>query len=261
MGSKKDTPELPSGNETGTQSAERQLLFYAQLAAVTAERHHDWCVELGRDYAFARTTNSVPLTRVEFARAAREYPIVFAGQDQEVFPLAVLGLADQQNLFIDEQGKWEADYLPAFVRRYPFVFTTFDEGQNFTLCIDEAFSGCNQEGRGERLFDAEQQKTRYLDNVLAFLGEFQAEYQRTRAFAKRMKVLDLLEPVQANVEMGSGKKLALTDFQVVNRTRLKQISDTALKEMFSADDLELVYQHLQSMHAFAGLINRLNKEI
>jgi len=149
---------------------ERQLLFYAQLALVNAERHHDWCVELGHDYAFARTTNSVPLTRVEFARAARDYPIVFAGQDQNVFPLAVLGLEDQQNLFIDAQGKWQADYLPAFVRRYPFVFSTLDEGQNFTLCIDEAFSGCNQEGRGERLFDDEQQKTQYLDNVLAVPG-------------------------------------------------------------------------------------------
>ncbi len=260
MSKDKNTPATPAPAEPQKKSTERQLLFYAQLAAVNADRHQNWCVEMGRDYAFARTTNSVPLTRVEFARAAREYPIVFAGPDQDVFPLAVLGLEDQQNLFVDAQGKWQADYLPAFVRRYPFVFTTFDEGQNFTLCIDEAFSGCNQEDRGEHLFDSEQQKTRYLDNVLAFLGEFQAEYQRTLAFAKRMKVLDLLEPVQANVELGSGKKLALTDFQVVNRNRLKNISETALKEMFAADDLELVYMHLQSLHAFSGLIARLGKQ-
>ena len=259
MSKDNNTPAPPPTAEPQAGSGERQLLFYAQLAAVNAQRHQNWCVEMGRDYAFARTTNSVPLTRVEFARAAREYPIVFAGPEQNVFPLAVLGLEDKQNLFVNDQGKWQADYLPAFVRRYPFVFTTFDEGSNFTLCIDEAFSGCNQENRGEHLFDDEQQKTRYLDNVLAFLGEFQAEYQRTLAFAKRMKVLDLLEPVQANVELGSGKKLALTDFQVVSRNRLKKISDTALKEMFSADDLELVYLHLQSLHAFSGLITRLNK--
>ncbi len=259
MSTDKNTPDKPSPAELKKDPNARQLLFYAQLAAVNAERHQNWCVEMGRDYAFARTTNSVPLTRVEFARAAREYPIVFAGADQNVFPLAVLGLEDQQNLFVDEHGKWQADYLPAFVRRYPFIFTTFDEGQNFTLCIDEAFSGCNQDNRGEHLFDDAQQKTRYLDNVLAFLGEFQAEYQRTQAFAKRMKVLDLLEPVQANVQLGSGKKLALTDFQVVNRNRLKKISETALKEMFAADDLELVYMHLQSLHAFSGLINRLSK--
>ena len=235
----------------------RQLLFYEQATPVLRERHGDWSVELGRDYAFARGTNSVPLTRVEFARASREYPIVFAGPDTQPFPLAILGLADRQNLFVTGDGAWKADYLPAFVRRYPFVFTTTDNSQTFTLCIDEAFSGCNQDGRGERLFDDDGKTTRYLDNVLAFLREYQAEHQRTQSFAKRMAALDLLEPVQANVALESGQKLALTDFKVVNRTRLKQIGETALREMFASDDLELVYLHLLSLQNFSGLIGRL----
>jgi hypothetical protein len=93
--------------------------------------------------------------------------------------------------------------------------------------------------------------------VLAFLGDYQAEHLRTQAFTRRMATLDLLEPMQANVVMDSGQNLALTDFQVVSRTRLKQIGDTALREMFTSDDLELVYLHLQSMQAFAGLIAQL----
>ena len=232
-------------------------MFYEQATPLSKERHADWAVELGRNYAFARATNSVPLTRVEFARAAREYPIVFAGSGEEPFPLAILGLSDRQNLFIGDDGGWDGEYIPAFVRRYPFVFTSIDEGQTFTLCIDEAFSGCNEEGRGERLFDEKSETTRYLDNVLAFLREDQAEHQRTQAFARRMATLKLLEPVQANVAMNSGQKLALTDFKVVSRTRLKQIGDAALREMFTSDDLELVYLHLQSLQAFAGLISRL----
>ncbi len=235
----------------------RQLLFYEQAVPVTAERHGGWAVELGRDYAFARSTNSVPLARVEFARASRDFPIVFAGPEEQPFPLAILGLADRQNLFIGDDGSWQGDYVPAFVRRYPFVFTTFDEGQSFTLCIDEAFSGCNEDGRGERLFDDAGKTTRYLDNVLAFLREYQVEHQRTQAFAKRIAALGLMEPVQANVATESGQKLSLTDFKVVNRTRLKQVGDTALKEMFAADDLELVYLHLASLQAFSGLVGRL----
>jgi hypothetical protein len=238
-------------------ASQRQLLFYEQATPLSKDRHANWSVELGRNYAFARSTNSVPLTRVEFARAAREYPIVFAGPEDEPFPLAILGLSDRQNLFIDDQGAWGGDYVPAFVRRYPFVFTTLDDGQTFTLCMDEAFSGCNEDGRGERLFDDDGNTTRYLDNVLAFLREYQAEHQRTQAFARRMATLKLLEPVQANVAMDSGQKLALTDFKVVSRTRLKQVGDAALREMFTSDDLELVYLHLQSMQAFAGLIARL----
>ena len=261
MNGKTETEEVAPGEDkvsgAGESTSTRQLLFYEQATPLSKERHAKWSVELGRDYAFARATNSVPLTRVEFARAAREYPIVFAGPEDEPFPLAILGLSDRQNLFIAEEGGWGGDYIPAFVRRYPFVFTTLDEGQTFTLCIDEAFSGCNEEGRGESLFDEEGNNTRYLDNVLAFLREFQAEHQRTQAFARRMATLKLLEPVQANVAMNSGEKLALTDFKVVSRTRLKQIGDAALREMFTSDDLELVYLHLQSLQAFAGLISRL----
>jgi hypothetical protein len=246
------------GTGSGDEGAPaRQLLFYEQATPLNKERHANWAIELGQNYAFARATNSVPLTRVEFARAAREYPIVFAGPEEEPFPLAILGLSDRQNLFIGDDGGWSGEYVPAFVRRYPFVFTSIDEGQTFTLCVDEAFLGCNEEGRGEQLFDKDGKNTPYLDNVLAFLREYQAEHQRTQAFARRMATLKLLEPVQANVAMDSGRKLALTDFKVVSRTRLKQIGDVALREMFISDDLELVYLHLQSLQAFAGLISRL----
>lgn len=240
-------------------STTKQLLFYEQATPITFTRHGGWSVELGKDYAFARGTNSVPLTRVEFARACRDYPIVFAGTDSDCFPLAILGIADRQNLFITDEGAWAADYIPAFVRRYPFVFTTFDNGANFTLCIDEAFAGCNSEEQGERLFDEQEKSTRYLDNVLAFLKEYQLEHQRTQAFARRMQALELLEPVQANVAMQGGKKFALTDFKVISRQRLKQIGETALKEMFAADDLELAFLHLQSLHAFSGLLERVKQ--
>lgn len=255
-----DDTDSTSSNPSESGGTARQLLFYERATPLSKGRHANWSVELGRNYAFARATNSVPLTRVEFARAACEYPIVFAGPDNEPFPLAILGLADRQNLFIADDGGWVGDYIPAFVRRYPFVFTTLDEGQNFTLCVDEAFSGCNEEGRGEQLFDESGKTTRYLDNVLAFLREYQAEHQRTQAFARRMATLNLLEPVQANVAATSGQKLALTDFKVVSRTRLKQIGDAALREMFTSDDLELVYLHLQSVQAFAGLVSRLADE-
>lgn len=254
--SSKQRQDNDSGGETATEDT-RQLLFYANAVPITAQRHGRWTIEPGRNYAFARATNSVPLTRVEFARAAREYPVVFAGTDEQPYPLAILGLADRQNLFIGDDGTWRADYVPAFVRRYPFVFTTLDEGKTFTLCIDEAYSGCNEDGDGERMFDDTGKPTEYLNGVLTFLREYQAEHQRTQAFARRMAALRLLDPVQANVAMQSGQKLALTDFKVVTRERLKQVGDIALKEMFSTDDLEFVYLHLHSLQNFPGLATRL----
>src|SRR5262245_19999312 len=75
----------------------------------------------------------------EFSSAALEYAIVFGDKGDVVMPVAVLGVRTDENLYVTMQGGWQAKYIPAFVRRYPFVFFSRDEGKTFTLCIDEAF--------------------------------------------------------------------------------------------------------------------------
>jgi len=236
-----------------------QLLFYEQATAVSSERHRNWSVERA-GYAFSRNTNSVPLTTVEFARAARVYPVVFAGAGGGKLPVAILGLKDRENLFIADDGDWTAAYIPAFVRRYPFVFATRDEGKTFTVCIDEGFAGCNQEQRGERLFDEHGERTPYLEQVLAFLQEYQLQFQRTQAFCAKLVELGLLEPMQANIALKSGTQLALTGFEVVSRERLKALSADTLKELLANDELELLFTHLASLEGFAAMIDRMSNE-
>jgi hypothetical protein len=122
-----------------------QLLVYESAVPVSRQRHRDWSVKTGQDYSFASRINSVPLMAAEFASAAADCPIVFAGSGDEIVPAALLGFRDQENLYVDTEGKWTARYIPAFLRRYPFVFASRDAGKSFTLCIDESFSGCNTE--------------------------------------------------------------------------------------------------------------------
>ena len=128
-----------------------QQLFYAQPTVVSQSQHAKASVDVARDYSFASSTNTVPLTAVEFPNAAAEYAIVFAGTEDAVMPAVVLGLRQQENLHVDEGGAWRGRYVPAFVRRYPFVFSSGDDGKTFTLCIDEGYPGFNKDGRGERL--------------------------------------------------------------------------------------------------------------
>ena len=132
-----------------------QQLIYETAVPVSKTRHANWSVEVGNDYAFSRNVNSVPLMAVEFAAAAAEYAVVFAGNEQAIMPAAILGMRDRENLYLGAQGAWQAKYIPAFLRRYPFVFSSQDDGKNFLLCVDEGFPGFNQEGRGEKLFNAE----------------------------------------------------------------------------------------------------------
>jgi hypothetical protein len=144
---------------------------------VSPENHRDLCVKSGADFNFAAKVDSVPLIAAEFGAAAAEYAIVFAGSEEQVVPAVLLGMAPGQDLYVAADGHRDAAYVPAFVRRYPLVFALSKDGKTFTLCVDENYDGCNRDGRRERLFDADGERTSYLDGVMGlhrFRGAIQA---------------------------------------------------------------------------------------
>lgn len=234
----------------------KQLLFYEKAVPFSAQRHREWSLEPRSDYEFAGHSNSVPLAAVEFPSAAVEYAIVFMGSDEAVSPAVILGLKPDENLYLDEQGKWNANYIPAFVRRYPFVFSTSEDGKKFTLYIDEQYSGWNQDGRGQRLFDVNGERTEYLDTMIKFVQDYQRESNRTQAFCAKLKDLGLLEPMTARFKLPSGEKAQFTGFMAVDRDKLKALPGDKLAELAKTGELELMYVHLQSMRNFAGMLAR-----
>lgn len=232
-----------------------QLLFYKEAIPVSKDQHADLSIDTTQGYSFASRVNSVPLTATEFPFAARDYVIVFAGQDKPM-PAAILGLQQDRNLFISDGGNWEGRYIPAFVRRYPFVFSSDEESSRFTLCVDKEFQGLNQEGRGEKLFDEQGEKTTYLEKMLTFLQEYQVQFERTRAFCEKLKELDLLESMQAQITMPTGSQQSLTGFQVISRERLKSLDGDQLADLAKSDALELAYLQLQSLNNFSVMVER-----
>jgi hypothetical protein len=234
-----------------------QLLIYETAVPVSSLHHATACVEVGSDYRFSKNVNSVPLMAVEFPFAAAEYAIIFAGTGDVPMPAVILGMRDRENLFLNDGGTWQATYVPAFVRRYPFVFSTGDEGKTFTLCIDEAFSGFNREGRGQRLFNDEGKPSTFTDNALKFVQEYQWQFERTKAFCQKLAQLELLEPMQAQVSLPTGETTSLTGFMAVNRNKLKALSGEKLAELAKTDELELLYLHLFSMRNFSTMKDRL----
>ncbi len=234
-----------------------QMLIYESTVPVTAARHGDWSLEMVSHFGFSKGVNSVPLMAVEFPNATSEYAIVFSGNRDAVIPAVILGMRKDENLYLTEAGSWQASYVPAFVRRYPFVFSVSDDGKTFTLCIDESFPNFNQEGRGERLFDEDKQPTPYIERVLKFLEQYQMEFQRTQAFCKKLLELDLLEPMRAQAELGTGEKLSLGGFMAVNRDKAKALAPEKLAELARTDEIELLYLHLHSMRNFRVMVDRL----
>lgn len=236
-----------------------QMLFYENVIPVSSQRHKDLSIERV-DFAFAANVNSVPLTAIEIPLAAREYTIVFAGTDEAVAPVVVLGVEGTKNKYLDENNTWKADYIPAFVRRYPFVFSSNQDNSQFTLCIDEGWTGCNREGRGQRLFDDKGERTPYLSRMLQFLGDYQREFVRTQAYCKKLKELGLLNPMQAQVTLPGGEKRSLVGFLCAARDKVKELPAEKLAELAKTDELELTYLHLASLGNLGSVVNRSMKK-
>jgi hypothetical protein len=171
-------------------------------------------------------------------------------------PAVVLGVRGDQNLYLAPDRQWQAKYVPAFIRRYPFVFSRGADGKTLTLCIDEAHPGVNRDGRGERLFDDAGKPTPFVERVLKFLQEYQTQFERTRQFGRKVQALGLLEAMQAQVSTPSGEKRSLNGFFGVSREKLRALGGEALASLARTDELELLYLQMHSMRNFVEIKDR-----
>jgi len=199
---------------------------------------------------FAHNAHSVPLTCTEFPLCARDVPILFAGADEpSAGPMALLGLRQNENLFIDAQGQWAPGvYIPAFVRRYPFVLAEKPpgaEGDDFTVFLDEAYEGFS-DAEGERLFKDDGTETDVLKNAVSFLGEFQQHVARTKQFMEDLRKHDLLEPRNVRLER-NGNVINLNGLYVVSEEKLRKLDAETTHRFLADGTLGWIYAHLLSL--------------
>ncbi|MBF0401246.1 MAG: SapC family protein [Magnetococcales bacterium] len=236
----------------------KQLLFYEEPVALNKERHRAFKIDSsGANFSFAKKTNSVIITGMEFVHIAKEYPVVFAKAGDRVIPLALLGLRNDENLFVNDTGRWDARYVPAFVRRYPFVLADSGDG-NLAVCIDEGFAGFNTE-RGVPLFDEAGEQAPLLENAIRFLKEYQGQNQRTELFVNRLQDMDLLTELTARAELAGGVKFSMGGLLVVDEKKLMELPQEKALELFRSGELGWIYAHLLSLSNMSRLAEILGK--
>lgn len=234
-------------------------LFYKQVVPLDKQKHGHWHMRPLEEFGFAAHTNSIYIAAVEFSRVAHEYPIVFGrGKDDSVFPVALLGLQRNQNLYVDGEGRWKAAYIPAYVRRYPFILAAAPAGNgqtNFTVCVDESYSGFSQDSsQGQPLFDDTGTASPLLQQSIEFLKEYQGHLQLTEQFCRQLLEFELLEQMRADIQMPDGSRHALGGLMCVSRDRLKRLKQEKLAELCASDQLELIYAHLLSLTNLNNLL-------
>ena len=229
----------------------KQLLIYNTVVPLNKENHKELYINKTLDYSYAREINQVPLTAAEFPVACPEYAIVFYGDETKVAPFAVTGMDQEHgNLYVDEKGNWRARCVPAFVRRYPFIYGATDEANTFTVSFDETYQGFNREGKGKPLFNEQGAESEYLTQVMSFMEELQTHFQNTELFCAKLVEHQLIEPMSTKVSTPFSDQPVTLSFFGVGHDKLKALSPEVLAEFVKNDWLELIYLHLQSIRQF-----------
>ena len=222
-------------------------MFYTKPIALNEQAHKDWKIEAVEDYKFAKKTNSVYLMSAEFVLASKEYPVVFVRNNDVVTPIALLGLKDNTNQFVVPKGGWDADYIPAYVRRYPFIPATKEGSDELMLCIDEGYKGLNSKKAKLPLFDKDGKPDVITQQAINLLQSYHVENNTTAEFCKIVDALGLFEEAQVEGSTASGEKIQMGGFLRVSRSKLADLKSKDVKSLFDNGALELIYAHLQSL--------------
>lgn len=232
------------------------MVYYEKPVLLDREKHRRRKVRASSSFAFARKANSLYVAGVEFNEACKEYAIVFtrSGAGKPV-PVVMLGLRARENLFVNDRDEWTGRYIPAFVRRYPFVLAELP-GQSLGVCIDEAYAGLGDQ-EGEALFDAKGQDTPFLRNALDFLSQYQREYRRTEGFCQKLEQLGLLMEMNARADLLDGRSFTVGSVLVVDEKKLMALPDAAALSLYRSGELHLISMHLVSLSNMQGLVDKM----
>ena len=240
-------------DSTAPAPAPQLPLFYSRPAPLDPKRHAGKSLRDNPGYGFAVRTNSVPVSGAEFALTQRHYPIVFSGTDRP-FPVAVLGLRADENLFVGPDGAWVPQaYIPAYVRRYPFVFIEAGGGQ-LVLAIDEGGGYVVEDGK-LGLFDAANKPTELVNTALQFCAAYQGNHKATADYVEALRAHDLLIENQAQATIAGTERLALAGFKVIDEARFNKLPAETLAEWRDKGWLGWSYAHLMSFGAWNALAN------
>jgi hypothetical protein len=222
-------------------------LLYKSLAPLSSVAHAKHGLTLREAFPETKGVHAIPLTVDEFVEAQRFYPIVF-GTGENPAPLALLGMNEGFNTAVDADGKWrEGLYVPAYIRRYPFMLAKLTpDATELSLCFDDA-SGLVGDGTGEALFDGDKPSER-TQAILKFCENFEESVQRTRLFVEELQKNELLMDGELTIESGdNANPVIYRGFQIVNEEKLRDLRGDVARKFVQNGMLGMIYAQLFSM--------------
>lgn len=238
-------------------SAPQLPLFYQDLQPLSSELHANYKMRQMPSAPWLAGQHAVPLTVEEFPLAQRFFPIVFSSGDDGI-PLALMGLNEGVNVFVEDDGTLTTTdlYLPAYVRRYPFMLARLSpDAEELSLCFDPKSDAVGEFDDGAALFDGTD-PSEMTKGILSFNEQFEQAGQRSQAFMNELKELDLLQDGEVSIQpTDGGEPFVYRGFRMVDEQKLTALRGDQLRKMSQSGMLPLIYAHLFSLSQMSQLFN------
>ena len=233
-------------------------LFYNALAPLNATQHGSMKVrQVDKSPAFA-VAHAIPVTVDEFGLVQRVYPIVFSIGENPI-PIALMGLNEGVNVFLDADGHAidQSLYIPAYIRRYPFLLARLTpESDELSLCFDPTSEAVGEFEQGQPLFDGDGPSDA-TKAILEFCEQFETAGQRTAAFMEDVKKSGLLMDGEVAIQPeGYSQPFIYRGFQMIDEEKLRELRGDELRKMNQNGMLPLLYAHLFSLAQMRDLFGR-----
>ncbi|MDP9414897.1 MAG: SapC family protein [Pseudomonadota bacterium] len=232
-------------------------LFYNALEPLSSTVHGGYKTRPAETAPFLAQAHAVPVTIDEFVAAQRFFPIVFSVGDNPV-PLALMGLNEGVNVFLDEAGRLIGEpYVPAYIRRYPFMLARLrPDAEELSLCFDPQSGIVGEYEEGNPLF-VDGQVSETTQAILKFCEEFELSAQRTNAFMTELQNSGLLMDGEAAVQVnGQEQPFIYRGFQMVSEEKMRDLRGDELRKMNQNGMLSLIMAHLFSLSLVPDIFSK-----
>lgn len=241
-----------------TSSLSGKMYLYEKPELLTPENHGTMgFTPAERPFDFVRHARVVPLTMIEFGSAQRTYPIIFSELEKPT-PLAVVGLLDDVNLFVNDDGQWdEFAYVPTYLRCHPFTFAR-EAGGQLAVVVDRNAASVSETPKYPFFVDNE--PSEYTNALTQLCTQFERERQRTVQFCDKLVELDLLATMRTaqttREDGGDGEEKPLADYVAIDAKKLDELPADTIYELHQAGFLSAAYLHLYSLENWRHLMAR-----
>jgi hypothetical protein len=219
----------------------------------------DFSVLPMKSYSFSKHLMFVPLLQNELSRAAFDYPVLIAKVEEDIFPVALLSLKENENLLVNGKGAWEKEFhIPSFLKTYPFILTKPEWNMESRVMYDKAYYGINKKDTDSIEIINSGKLTQIGKRIMDKLQEHYVNFEKTKQIFTIVENMGLLKEAEVKmVGKDQNVNYLLKGFYEIDTEKLNNLDDEKLLMLAKNGILSLIHFHLASFANMQKLINRL----